>query len=408
MPTNATLCLTLALAAVAFAVPAPSFAEGAYAFSESGVAWSGGYGINFATTVQASDTALQACQKAPGSHCKVIASFSNRCFAIAVADHGSAYGWQIDSDYRAAEARALERCRQHTASCTIKASVCDGRALPVAAAPGAAIPKILVYPLYDNVVGITIFGPILIGDDNLFKAQVLANLRDGKLVSLVRIFSPGGSTDASINMGRQIRTLQAETESPFVKDSGRSCPVDVGLSTTGSPIGGTIGVLNYDQKSHTGDDRCRCESGCSLIWMGGLGRHGNFVGVHRPAFDPKFYGGLSLDAAQTTYERALQEVEPYVTKMGTSDEIKEMLVNTPSKQMHYLTDFELSQMRNFPAFLDELIIAKCGTASDPSADETARVAKRSCVKEVLKEKMRAGAKVYLKEYGGGEAFKERP
>jgi len=45
--------------------------------------------------------------------------------------------------------------------------------------------------------------------------------------------------------------------------------------------------------------------------MGGLGRHGEFVGVHRAAFDPKFYGGLSLEAAQATYQRALQEVEPY-------------------------------------------------------------------------------------------------
>jgi hypothetical protein len=120
--------------------------------------------------------------------------------------------------------------------------------------------------------------------------------------------------------------------------------------------------------------------------MSGLGRHGNFVGIHRTAFDPKFYGGLSLDAAQSTYERALREVEPYVTKMVAPDEIKEMLINTPSKQMHYLTDFELGQMRNFPAFLDELTIAKCGTATDPNADESARVAKRSCVKEVLKEK----------------------
>jgi hypothetical protein len=140
--------------------------------------------------------------------------------------------------------------------------------------------------------------------------------------------------------------------------------------------------------------------------MGGLGRHGDFVGIHRPAFDPKFYGGLSLDAAQSTYQRALQEVEPYVTKMGAPDEIKDMLVNTSSKEMHYLTDFELRQMKNFPAFLDELIIAKCGTASDLNADESARVSKRSCVKEMLKEKMRAGAKDYLKKYGGGEAFSE--
>jgi len=85
-----------------------------------------------------------------------------------------------------------------------------------------------------------------------------------------------------------------------------------------------------------------------------------------------------------------------------------MLVSTSSKEIHYLTEFELAQMRNFPAFLEELIIAKCGTAADANADESARVAKRSCVKEVLKEKMRAGAKDYLKEYAGGEAFNERP
>jgi hypothetical protein len=408
MSTAIKLCSIVALGALTLNPLAPASAEGAYAFSENGKeAWSGGYGINYATATQASDSALEACQKVPGSHCKVIANFSSTCFAIAVQDHGNAYGWQTDHDYRAAEARALERCRHYNANCTIKVSVCDGGARPAAAAPGATIPKVLIYPLYDNVVGVTIFGPIVLGDDALFKTQVLSSLRAGKLVSLIRIFSPGGSTDASINIGRQIRTLQAETESPFVKDGVRSCPVDLGISPSGSPIGGTIGILSYDPKSRSGDDRCRCESGCSLIWMGGLGRHGDFVGVHRPAFDAKFYGGLSLDAAQATYQRALEEVEPYVTKMGAPDEIRDMLVSTSSKQMHYLTDSELAQMKNFPAFLDELIIAKCGTAADPNADESARVAKRACVKEVLKEKMRAGAKDYLKDYAAGEAFHER-
>jgi hypothetical protein len=409
MSTVIKLCSLVALGILLLGAPAPACAEGAYAFSENGKeAWSGGYGVNYATAVQASDGAIEACQKIPGSHCKVIANFANKCFAIAVQDHGTAYGWQVDLDYRAAEARALERCRHYSANCTIKASVCDGRARPPAAAAGVTIPKILAYPLYDNVIGITIFGPIVLGDDNLFKTQVLNSLRDGKLVSLIRIFSPGGSTDASINIGKQIRTLRAETEGPFVKDGVRSCPIDLGLSPTGSPIGGTIGILSYDPKSRSGDDRCRCESGCGLIWMGGLGRHGDFVGIHRPAFDPKFYGGLSLEAAQTTYQRALEEVEPYVTKMGAPDEIRDMLVSTSSKQMHYLTGTELAQMNNLPAFLDELIIAKCGTATDANADETARLSKRTCVKEVLKEKMRVGAKDYLKEYSGGEAFNERP
>jgi hypothetical protein len=86
--------------------------------------------------------------------------------------------------------------------------------------------------------------------------------------------------------------------------------------------------------------------------------------------------------------------------MGMPDEIKDMLVGTKSIQMHYLTDGELVLARNFPPYLDELIQARCGTRPDLQAELAKRLSWRSCEKEVLKEKMTAGGRDYLKAYGG--------
>lgn len=256
--TTRRLCAAVLAVGVTLALAGSAHAEGAYAFSDNGGGtWAGGAGYNDRTGAAAEAAALASCAKAGGKACKVIATFANACFSISVQEHSSAYAWHIDPDFRVAEQQAQESCQKQGKPCAKRPAFCDGAGRPKPLAAGVSVPRIFSYPLYDNVVGITIFGDIVVNDENLFKAQVLAALRAGKLVSLVRIYSRGGSTDAGIRIGEQIRLLQAETQAPLVEGAVRLCPLDVGVSATGSPIGGKLGTVTFDAGSGKGDGRCR-------------------------------------------------------------------------------------------------------------------------------------------------------
>ncbi len=265
---------------------------------------------------------------------------------------------------------------------------------------GTAIDKILVYPYYDNVVGMTIFGEILPGDDALFRSKVLSSLRAGKLIGVVRIVSPGGNMRAAFNIGRQIRVLQAETHAPRARGTTRICRLDAGLSSTGQANPGPLGTMDYETATRQGDRRCRCESACAVIWFGGVGRHGDVVGVHRPA--RKDFGKLSIEAAKEEYDRMLEVMRKYMAEMDVPEAIIAVTFATPSVAIRYLTKAELSQMMNFPAYLRELQIARCGRSPGREAAEAAQVKFRSCIKELLKEKYKAGASAYLEKYGSNE------
>lgn len=306
---------------------------------------------------------------------------------------------------------ALEICTKHNgSSCKLEYSACNVLS-PAATKPsspntpaGAKIPKVLAFSLYDNVVGITIFGPIVSGDDALFRSLALANLRAGKLIGAVRIFSPGGQVEPATNIGAQIRLLQAETAVPLFNGSKRTCHIDTAISKAGQSVGGALGIMTYDAATREGDPRCECESACSLIWAAGVGRNKGFVGVHR--FSVGGYANLTMEKAKEVYERELASFRGYLVSMGTPEAVINSLLSTSSAGMRYLNTDELSQMENFPIYLSELILAKCGRRPDPLDLESKRENYRFCATQLYKEKYRAGAKDYLQKYGNGETFKE--
>jgi hypothetical protein len=334
---------------------------------------------------------------------------SRQCVAVAQSSEDvRRWSLSIDPDIQTAKQEALQSCQKGIqAACTIRTEFCDksgGSNEPVAPAVGAQIPHIFGYTSYDNVVGITIVGPIASGDDATFKRTALSYLHSGNLIGRVSIFSNGGDVNAATAIGEQIRILQAETEAPGLEGNLRTCPLDPQMSKVGNRTGGKLGTMRYNSDTKVGDPRCRCESSCSLIWAAGVGRRGGFVGMHRFSFDASYYGNLSLEKAKETYGRTFNELQSYLTRMEVPANIFASMVVTSSDDIRYLRKEEIAQLDNFPPYLAELKVARCGTAPGNDAPDNKKETYTNCAKGVNVALYGDGAKAYLKKYDSPSAI----
>jgi hypothetical protein len=121
--------ITAALACLSI-IPSKSHAAAAYAFGQGPDGRWAAQGVQGASDQQTADSlALTSCRRDPvsGSECKILARFSNSCFAIAIANNGNAYGWSYNPDRSQAVKEAAARCGSMD-SCTVKQSFCEGSA----------------------------------------------------------------------------------------------------------------------------------------------------------------------------------------------------------------------------------------------------------------------------------------
>jgi hypothetical protein len=201
------------------------------------------------------------------------------------------------------------------------------------------------YQWYGNAFHIEISGPIVAGDNDRFRRLVLSEIRSGHIISAIQLDSPGGDVDQALGMGRAIRQLNASTFAPSVRSGERVC------------LKGSL-----DSESREDPSSCECASACSLIWVAGVGRLGDLVGVHRPRFDEDFYKGLTPDEATKRYSQLFPKMSQYFAEMGVPEWLNGMMYSVPSSDMHYLTAPELQQFTNSSPALGELIIARCHNA----------------------------------------------
>jgi hypothetical protein len=117
---------------------------------------------------------------------------------------------------------------------------------------------------------------------------------------------------AAMAIGKQIRLLKVGTQSPMRLVNG---PVGVSCSRrsydrTGKELppqerrywySGRDARTFVRHPQSSVDARCTCTSACFLIWVGGMGRYGTWIGVHRPFFDAAEYGALSPKEAERRY-----------------------------------------------------------------------------------------------------------
>ena len=224
----------------------------------------------------------------------------------------------------------------------------------------------------DPDVGIFIEGRIVDGDDEQFRKLVLELLNNGLFVASVTIYSPGGSVPTAINIGRQIRTLKASTAGP-----AHSYLLDDRLPTSKEVLcvrrlrdrdGKALPFRPADHWARNSrgvnfknDDRCSCLSACFLIWAGGVGRSGDWIGLHRPYFERAEYGKLSIEDAERAYGVMVERVKSYLKEMEIPDSVMRKMMAASSDDMHFLSADEAIGLNNVNAALHELVMARCGS-----------------------------------------------
>lgn len=192
--------------------------------------------------------------------------------------------------------------------------------------------------------GVKIFldGPIVEGDQKRFSSLVSSLLNHGFIVEEVILNSPGGLVSEGTAIGKRIRALKANTRAPWIAGGAPSCERPASLQ----PVNPTA--------------TCTCDSACYLIWAGGIFREGNYVGVHRFRFDPKYYGGLSFSDAKEKYEHELVAHRQYLEEMNVPREVIDANFQTGSDAIRYLTWEQMKASRVTQNYLEELLIARCG------------------------------------------------
>jgi hypothetical protein len=87
---------------------------------------------------------------------------------------------------------------------------------------------------------------------------------------------------------------------------------------------------------------CSCASACVLIWAGGAQRQGEALGFHRPTILGKQFPSMDAETAQTTYAMVLREMRAYLEEMELPPKAIDLLINTKSGDIHWLTDDEVN------------------------------------------------------------------
>jgi hypothetical protein len=87
-----------------------------------------------------------------------------------------------------------------------------------------------------------------------------------------------------------------------------------------------------------------CSSACVFVLVAGVERMVlGKIGLHRPAFDPAFFSGLSPTDAREKYNFLLEKLRHYfVDEMGGSPEAFRLMMATESGSIRYLSTNEIS------------------------------------------------------------------
>jgi Domain of unknown function (DUF4189) len=123
-------------------------AEGAFAVGRSEFS-SWGSGVrDFPTSGEAQSEALRRCNR-HGVGCRVVATFAQACFSLAVQSGTNGYGWTIRPTVVEARAVVLNECLAHGKPCEMKVAMCDGgqvRGIPADVRPPLTPSSKLVSP----------------------------------------------------------------------------------------------------------------------------------------------------------------------------------------------------------------------------------------------------------------------
>jgi hypothetical protein len=182
---------------------------------------------------------------------------------------------------------------------------------------------------------IYVIGTIESGDGDKFRDVIR---RTGPAIDSLFLRSPGGSMYDSIKIGTIASDLMIDTYAPY----------------------GAGQCSNHDSRFGVYNAPCTCVSGCFLIWMGGLNRYGITVGMHRPWDMGKTMGKLKYKEAALVYNRWIEDLKIYLTKMELPDVyFAKFIATVRSGEMKMLTNDDLLSLNNNPS-KTEWLLNRCG------------------------------------------------
>lgn len=186
----------------------------------------------------------------------------------------------------------------------------------------------------DYFASIVLEGDIVPGDYERF---VEAVLNAGPSHSNVVLASKGGDAREAIRIGNFIRALKYSTEAPRFFSAKTWCQQSIDLQN------------------------CTCESACALIYLSGVQRTGDVVGVHRIYLDPSVTSTISLKESEII-TRTLEEVtRAYLKSVGTpSDLIDKTLRAGPDSLEMLPLDYVHSHLHRYSRDVEDWLFARCG------------------------------------------------
>lgn len=210
---------------------------------------------------------------------------------------------------------------------------------------------------FESTSSVTLLGRIVEGDFKRFKSLIKKVADQGDVVTHLYLFSPGGSVDEALKIGRLASKLALTTVAPFFNKSN---PQKLLCSYRDSKT-----YQDYRDHSYTyhlgngaGNPSCNCASSCFLIWTAGARRKGNYLGIHRTFFRPESFKKDTYQVARNRYVRLRRTVENYLEEMNVPNLVTDTMFSVASNRIEPLRNDLVKVLQGAPA-LDEYLRAHC-------------------------------------------------
>jgi hypothetical protein len=199
-------------------------------------------------------------------------------------------------------------------------------------------------PSSDTCDKLLIEGEIALGDAKKF-AELLS--RNHPFVDRVLLWSPGGSVEEALKIGKLVRTAMLVAEAPLWGKDGEGYLVADGELKVETICDGSA---------------CNCASACFLIWAAGIKREGSMVGLHRLSVRSTSFADLPPPQASALYRQLASDVKEYLAEMEVPRRFIDIMMDTSSSGIYWATLKDAAALKEVPS-IAEWLSASCGTNS---------------------------------------------
>ena len=162
-----------------------------------------------------------------------------------------------------------------------------------------------------------------------------ALLRDNSRNSgVLEIFSQGGDLKEALKIGRLVRQMFVHTQ-----------------TASKDPYGKIRGYAKREENN-------LCASSCFYIWVAGVSRGGNVLGLHRP-YVSEGQGIPSISEMEGLYRELRTLSIDYLKEMDFDQKYAEIMFSTPSTDMHWVNPEEFTEKGGFVPAAYEYLYAIC-------------------------------------------------